>query len=68
MKVYRYYCLYRPPMPGTIPRGMVHIEDFGERRKVQQINREVWGYVEYEHRLSKQEVDDYELVEGLSTD
>lgn len=61
---YRYYCLFRPPMPGTIPRGMVKIVDFGERRMVPEIRREAWGYVDYERKLSEREMYEYELAEG----
>ena len=63
-KVYRYYCLYRPPMPGTIPRGTVSIKDFDERRMVPEISREAWGFVEYERELTKAEIDDYEVMPG----
>ena len=61
-KVYRYYCLHRPPMPGTVPRGMVKIEDYGDRVAVKEIDRHAWGYVEYERRLSANEIGEYELA------
>lgn len=58
---YRYYCLFRPPMPGAFPRGCVELEDFGDRRFVPEMDREAWGWVEYDHPLTKQQIDDYEL-------
>jgi len=61
-KPYRYYCLYRPPMPGTIPRGVSNIVAFDERRNVPEIGREAWGYAEYDKPLTAQEVVAYELA------
>lgn len=65
---YRYYCLYRPPMPGTIPRGPINIEDFGERRMIDEISRPAWGFVEYPRQLTPHEVYEYELAEAPAKD
>ena len=59
---YRYYCLERPPMPGGIPRGVVHIETFDDKTLVDSINREAWGWVEYECELTEYEIDEFELA------
>ena len=59
--VYRYYCLYRPPMLGTVPRGMFNWEDYTDRRYCPQIERYAWGYVEYEKPLTKAQIQNYEL-------
>ena len=64
MKTYRYYCLYRPPMPGTIPRGTINIKDFGKREAIPGINRQAWGYAEYDRKLTTREIYDYELAEA----
>ena len=61
-KIYRYYTLYRPPGLGAVPRGFCEIVCFDERRYCPQIDREAWGYVEYEQPLTPQEVVNYELA------
>jgi len=67
-QVYRYYCIYRPPMPGTIPRGTVNIVDFGEKVQVPEIRRGAWGYADYERKLEPHEVFRYELIGGNAVD
>lgn len=64
MKIYRYYCRMRPPMPGTIPRGPINIEDYGERKHIYKVGCDAWGHVDYERELSPHEVYNYELVTG----
>lgn len=61
-KNYRYYCLFRPPVPGAIPRGTVGIFAFDARRYVDEIGREAWGFAEYEWPLSPQDVVNFELA------
>lgn len=61
MKVYRYYCRYRPPMPGAIPRkGLTNMADFNWPQSVDGVG--AWGWVEYDHPLTDEEVRDYELA------
>ena len=64
--MYRYYLLYRPAMPGSIPtKNLVHIENFDDRKYVEEIDRKAWGYVEYSEPLSEKDIEDYELeVQG----
>ena len=63
MKLYRYYCIMRPPMLGGIPHGgLWEVQVFSERRYNPEIDRMVWGWVEYERELTLQEVADYELI------
>lgn len=57
----RYYTLYRPPMPGTIPRGAKDVEAFDERQYCPEVDAWAWGWAEYDHQLSQEEVDEYEL-------
>lgn len=65
MMVYRYYCKYRPPMPGSVPKqGLVNIGAYDWPQKFDGIPCGVWGYVEYSRRLTEREIADYELVEG----
>jgi len=61
-KMYRYYCILRPPMIGAVPRGMVNIVCFDTRRYVYEIEREAWGYVEYDKKLTPQQVIQFEMA------
>ena len=65
---YRYYTTQRPPMMGCIPKGASKIVFFDDRTFVADIGREAWGYAEYGHQLSAEEIADYELVEGDTDD
>lgn len=61
MKVYRYYCKYRPPMPGGVPReGLVHAADYDYPQSFNGIAAH--GYVEYSRELTAREIGDYELT------
>ena len=61
MKVYRYYCRFRPPMPGAIPRkGLVEVASFDGPQTLDGIR--TWGYAEYNRELTDREIADYELV------
>lgn len=59
--MYRYYCLYRPPMPGAIPKGAKEVEAFDERRYCPEADVRAWGWAEYDRPLLPEEVDEYEL-------
>lgn len=60
MKLYRYYCRMRPPMPGAIPRnGLDYVDAFDTRQSVNGI--EAWGFADYTRELTQKEIDDYEL-------
>jgi len=63
-KRYRYYCLERPAGPGAIPRGVVVITNFDERKTADEIGRMAWGWVEYERELTEKEIREYELMEA----
>ena len=59
--VYRYYCLYRPPMPGSVPmKDLDRVEDFGYPMSCG--DRKAWGCVDYTRELTEKEISDYELV------
>ena len=61
MKVYRYYCQFRPPMPGAIPRdGLVNIADFDYPQSFNGIS--AWGWAEYSRPLTDDEIYHYELA------
>lgn len=62
----RYYSVARPISAGTFPRikdnPVEGIHNFDRREYVETIGREAWGYVEYDHAISKQDAKDYELI------
>lgn len=61
-RTYRYYCLYRPPAPGAIPRGACAVDDFGQRIPILEIGgREAWGYAEYPIPLEDGVAEQYEV-------
>lgn len=61
MKVYRYYCRLRPPMPGSIPKnGLVRTADFDWPQSFDGVG--VWGWAEYNRELSEKEISDHELT------
>ena len=61
MKVYRYYCQFRPPMPGAIPRaGLVNTADFDYKQSFNGIG--AWGWAEYSRPLTDDEIYHYELA------
>ena len=47
--MYRYYSIMRPVGPGTFPntRRVKDVVNFDRRQFIPEINREVWGYIEY---------------------
>lgn len=60
---YRYYCLCRPAGPGAVPRGLINLKNYDDKQFVPEIEKEAWGWVEYEKPLTDKEIRDYELEE-----
>lgn len=61
--VYRYYCKFRPPMPGAIPRrGLVRVYSYDYKQSFDGVG--AWGFAEYESPLTEQEINAYELYES----
>lgn len=59
----RYYSTQRPLVPGGCPRaGVQDVHNFDEKTFCEEIDREAWGYVDYNRELTKEEVEDYELL------
>ena len=56
----RYYSTLRPIGPGTCPDNFDEFENFDYRTYVDEIGREVWGWVEYAEPLDCPEK--YDLV------
>lgn len=60
--VYRYYCKYRPPMPGAIPRqGLDRVGCYDAKQNICN-DISAWGYAEYNRPLADDEVYQYELA------
>ena len=59
--VYRYYCRFRPPMPGAIPRpGLVRVGSYDYKQCIGGVG--AWGFAEYDRPLTEKEIEDYELA------
>jgi len=60
----KYYCIMRPPMIGGIPNSKMLVDSraFEERRYIPEIDRMAWGWIEYEHELTHEEIVEYELI------
>ena len=62
-KEFSYYSILRPIAPGTYPKdGMKELQNFEERKFVEEIGREAYGRVTYDRMLSPAELDQYDLV------
>lgn len=62
-RLYRYFLPYRPPMPGAMPKeGIVEMFAQDQRQKMNGCDRPVWGWVQYDRKLTDKEVSDYELI------
>lgn len=60
---FTYYSILRPVGPGTYPNeGMKEIENFDEKKFIEEIGREAYGSVTYGRMLSPAELDQYDLV------
>jgi hypothetical protein len=62
-KVYRYYSLERPVMPGSYPKKSIvtNVYNYDNRTLIDDIGRLSWGYIEYSEPLTKQDCHEYEL-------
>lgn len=61
-EVYRYYSTQRPVGIGTYPTGqIVNFENFDSRQPVENGAFQAWGFLEYRHPLTEQQMKDYEL-------
>lgn len=62
----RYYSILRPIVPGSFPEpegnSILEIENFDKRVYIMDVQREAWGYIEYEKELLVEVAAEYELV------
>lgn len=69
----RYYSTERPVSVGTYPKPasnhVLGIENFESKRICEEIGREAWGYIDYEHSLTIdfENAEGYELVAVVDT-
>lgn len=60
----RYYSTQRPIVPGSVPGdGLTEIHNFDDKTFCPAIEREAWGWAEYDHALTAADVERYELVQ-----
>ena len=68
--MFKYYLLFRGPGPGALPQRknnlIIDIEDYGERKVIEEIGHHAWGFVEYQHKLTNEDIYNYELVEVIT--
>lgn len=66
----RYYSTQRPVSFGTFPhKSGESVFNFSDKKHCEEIDKEAWGYVEYDAPLTPKEISDYELRSafGIST-
>lgn len=63
MTKHAYYMTQRPFSIGAQPKeGLVEVEDFDCKKRVEEIGRDAWSRIVYDRELTEQEIDQYELV------
>lgn len=63
MTKHAYYMTERPFSIGAQPKeGFVEVEDFGGKKRVEEIGRDAWSRIVYDRELTEQEIEQYELV------
>lgn len=62
--MYKYYSTLRPIGPGCYPKTEpVHkIVNFDKRELIPSIDRQAWGYIEYERPLTPKDAAGYDLI------
>ena len=62
----RYYSTQRPILPGGFPKPVgnraLDVRNFEDKTYCEEIEREAWGYIEYEHPIHPESALDYELT------
>lgn len=67
MKIYRYGCPERPPVPGAVPRnGLIGL--FSADEPDEKCTNCRWGWVEYNRFLTAEEINGYELIHMVTYD
>ena len=62
----RYYSTQRPIAPGTFPKPdgnrILHIHNYECKTYCEELDREIWGYIDYEKPLARYDSDSCELA------
>lgn len=62
----RYYSILRPVSIGTYPKPrdnrVLEINNFDRKTYCEEIEREAWGYIDYEKTLTPRDANIYELM------
>ena len=61
---YFYFSIMRPVGVGTYPRKFIMFHNYDKRTYIPTINKEAWGVLEYDERLTEREVQDYGFVQA----
>lgn len=65
--MYKYYSLLRPVSVGTIPNCTIsEMVNFDQRKYVNEIQREAWGYFVTPDEITREKVCEYDLVSADS--
>lgn len=64
--MYRYYSKFRPVSIGTFPKNENYIgfHNYNDRKFCDDIQDNAWGYVEYSHPLTSEEIINYDLIDA----
>lgn len=61
--MYTYFCRERPPVPGAVPRkGLIEVYEYPHPIYDQMDGHLLYGYVNYDRKLTAEEVSAYELL------
>lgn len=66
----RYYSVLRPVTPGSYPMKdkVKEVVNFDDKQYVKDIERDAWGYIEYDGELSADIANEWDLLpEGMTT-
>jgi hypothetical protein len=63
MEVYTYFLRERPPTPGAIPKeGLIEVYEYPHPIYDPMDQHMIYGYANYDRRLTKDEIRQYELL------
>lgn len=64
-QTFRYYSRMRPIGPGCCPKkGLLDVQNYDSRKYVEDAGTFVWGYADYNRKLTERETAAYELTAG----
>ncbi len=60
---FRYFLPLRPVSLGTQPNGFIDYKNFEKRQFCPEIDHDAWGWVEYDHPLTVEQMKEYDLLQ-----